>query len=164
MFNVKKGRKKRIILICAGGGHFNEIMQLEEMFVKYDYLLITERTPLMSAFKDSYNICFLKPRPMGKKRRLLFFISVVINFYQSMKLLFKHYPKVIITTGGPTAAPMCLLGKLLGVKIVFILSYARINSKALTADIVYPVVDKFIIQWQDVKHYYAKGIFLGGIY
>jgi beta-1,4-N-acetylglucosaminyltransferase len=53
---------------------------------------------------------------------------------------------------------------LLGVKVVFILSFARVNSRAKSADLIYKIADKFIIQWPDAKHNYSKGIYLGGIY
>jgi beta-1,4-N-acetylglucosaminyltransferase len=156
--------KRKIILICSGGGHFVEMLQLEEMFTKYDYLLVTEETKFTLFFKELYNISFIKPRPTGKKRGLSFLITLAMNLFLSIKLIAQHYPKAIISTGSHTAVPMCLLGHLLGIKIVFILSYARINSRAKAADIIYPIADRFIIQWPDAGANYEKGIFLGGVY
>ena len=72
--------------------------------------------------------------------------------------------KVVITTGSHTAVPICLLGKLLRVKIIWILSFARINTRARSASIVYPIADRFIVQWEPVQHLYPKSIYLGGIY
>ncbi len=156
--------KKKIILICSGGGHLAEILQLEEMFVKYDYVLITEKTPFTRFFSRLYNIRFIKSRPTGKKRSILFFTTLIVNFFLSVKLLFKHYPKVIISTGSETAVPMCFLGRLLGIKIVFILSFSRVNSGSKAADLIYPIADKFIVQWPDAKDNYKKAIFLGGVF
>ncbi|WP_439483326.1 hypothetical protein [Cyclobacterium plantarum] len=62
----------------------------------------------------------------------------------------------IITTGSHSSIPMCLLGKIARVKIIWILSYARMNSRAFSADIIYPIADKCIIQWPGVKKYYKK--------
>jgi len=158
----QKGRK--IILICSGGGHLVEMLQLEEMFARYNYLLITERTQFTAFFEESYNMSFIRPRPAGKKRRLLFLMTLAINLFLSVKLLVKHYPKAIISTGSHTAVPMCFLGRLLGIKIIFIHSYARVNSRAKASDIIYPIADKFIVQWPNVKTHYEKAIFLGGLY
>jgi beta-1,4-N-acetylglucosaminyltransferase len=161
---MKGVKKKKIILLCSGGGHLAEILQLQEMFTNYDYLLITENTPATSYLKHIYNIHFLKSRSNGKKRRAFFVATILINFFLSGRLLLKHFPKVIISTGSHTAIPMCLLGRLFGVKIVYILSYARIISREKTADIIYPIADRFIVQWPAAKLNYEKSIFLGGIF
>ena len=47
-------------------------------------------------------------------------------------------------------------------KIIYILSYARINSKAKAANIIYPIADEFIVQWESAQKLYPKSKFLGG--
>ncbi|RDV16847.1 polysaccharide biosynthesis protein [Pontibacter diazotrophicus] len=155
---------KKILLICSDGGHLAQILELKGMFEKYNYLLVTEQSPATLPLKDNFNVNYLQGRSKGKKRNIKFIVILLINFILSIKILIKHFPKVIITTGSHTALPMCLLGKLLGVKVVWILSFARVNSRAFSADLVYPVVDKFIVQWPHAKQHYKKSIYLGGIY
>ena len=157
-------RKKKIILICSDGGHLAQILELRELFLNYDYLIVTEESPATLPLKEKFNITYLKGRSKGQKRNLSFVISLIVNAFLSLKILIQHFPKAIITTGSHTAIPMCLLGKLFGAKVIWILSYARINSKAFSADIIYPIADKFIIQWPGVQKFYKKGIYLGGIY
>lgn len=159
-----KKKRKKIILICSNGGHLAQILELKELFLKYDYLLITEESPTTLPLKEKYNIKYLRSRSVGKKRDFNFFFSLLINLFLSLKILISHYPKVIITTGSHTALPMCFLGKLLAVKVVWILSFARISSRAFSADVAYPIVDKFIVQWPEVQKYYKKSVYLGGIY
>lgn len=155
---------KKIILICSDGGHLAQILELKEMFLNYNYLIVTEESPATIPLKDKYNIRYLKGRSKGKKRNLSFLFSLLINALLSLKILIQHFPRAIITTGSHTAIPMCFLGKLSGVKIIWILSYARINSRAFSADIIYPIADKFIIQWPGVQKFYKKAVYLGGIY
>lgn len=157
-------KKTKIILVCSGGGHLAEMLQLEEMFTRYDYLMVTENTEYTSFFKEQYNMRFIKARSAGKKRRFRFLMTLIANTFLSLKLLINHYPKVIISTGSHTAIPMCLLGRLFGIKIVFILSYARVHSRAKAADIIYPIADRFILQWPEGKNNYEKAVFVGGLY
>lgn len=157
-------KKKKIMLICSNGGHLAQILELEELFIKYDYLLVTEEAPSTLPLKEKYNIRYLKARSKGKKRNLNFLSTLFFNSLLSIKLLVKHFPKAIITTGSHTAIPMCILGKLSGIKIIWILSFARVDSRAFSADIVYPLTNKFIVQWPDAQKYYKKSIYLGGIY
>ena len=156
--------KKKIILICSDGGHLAQILELEEWFTKYNYLLVTEISPSTLKLRDNYNIKYLKNRSKGKNRKLSFYWNLFINFFISLKIIFSHFPKVIITTGSHTALPMFLIGKLLNIKLIWILSFARIKSKAASANIIYPLVDKFIVQWPDMVKHYKKAIYLGKIY
>lgn len=152
------------MLICSDGGHLAQILELKDMFSTYDYLLVTEKTPATILLKDAYNIAYLRGRSKGKNRKLGFFIMLFVNVILSLKFLIQHYPKTIITTGSHTAVPMCFLGKVLGCKVIWILSFARVNSRAFSASIVYPIADKFIVQWPEAKKAYEKSIYLGGIY
>lgn len=140
-----------------------QILELKELFVQYDYLLVTEKTEATISLKSKYNVCFLKSRPRGG-RNLKFWLSIFFNLFLSLKILFTHYPKVIITTGSHTAVPMCFLGKLFFVKVVWILSFARIDTKAKSASLVYPIADKFIVQWESAQKLYPKSTYVGGIY
>ena len=157
-------KDKKIILICSDGGHLAQILELKDMFLEYDYLIVTEESPATLPLKEKYNIKYLKGRSKGQRRNIAFFYSLIVNTFLSLKILTNHFPKAIITTGSHTAIPMCLLGKLTGAKIIWILSYARMSSRAFSADIIYPLADKFIIQWPGVQKFYKKGIYLGGIY
>ena len=157
-------KKKKIILICSDGGHLAQILELEPMFLKYDYLLITEETEATKSLKHKYNMYFLKSRSEGKDRSFLFFLTLGINLLLSLKILLTHFPKAIITTGSHTAVPICILGKFLRIKIIYILSFARISTRAKSADFVYLFADKFIVQWPLVQKLYPNSIYLGGIY
>lgn len=158
-----KRNKRKIILICSDGGHLAQMLELKDLFLQYDYLLITEKTAATFSLKKTYNIRFLRQRSDGK-RTFKFWFIVIANFFLSLKLLISHFPKVIITTGSHTAVPMCLLGKLFRRKIVWILSFARINSKEKSASLIYPLTDRFIVQWETAQPLYPKSIFLGGLY
>lgn len=157
-------KKKKIILICSDGGHLAQMLELKVLFENYDYLLITEGTESTFPLKEKYNIRYLKSRPSGGKRSVAFLLSLFQNLFLSVKLLLSHFPKTVITTGSHTAVPMCLLAKVFRVKVVWILSFARINTRAKSADFIYPLADKFIVQWQSAQKLYPKSIFLGGIY
>ncbi len=152
------------MLVSSDGGHLAQILELKDMFTGYDYLLVTEKTPATLFLKETLNVRYLKKRSGNHKRGIQFFFVLLLNSLRSLRLLAQHFPKVIITTGSHTAVPICILGKIIGVKIVWILSFARVNSRAFAADLIYPIADKFIIQWPEVQNYYKKGIYLGGIY
>lgn len=151
-------------MICSDGGHLAQILELRDFFLRYNYLIVTEKSEATIGLREKYNVKFLRHRPTGNNRGIRFWWSLLVNLCLSAKFLLIHRPKIIITTGSHTAVPMCLLGKIFLVKIVWILSFARITSKAKSASLIYPIADKFIVQWPQVQKMYPKSIFLGGIY
>ena len=42
------------MFISSTGGHLNEMMQLKELFNKYDYYIVTEKTKSNLYLKDKY--------------------------------------------------------------------------------------------------------------
>ncbi|WP_273566609.1 hypothetical protein [Maribacter halichondriae] len=67
MSEKQEVKKKKIILICSNGGHLAQILELKGLFVKYDYLLVTEESPTTLPLREKYNIKYLKARSKGKK-------------------------------------------------------------------------------------------------
>ncbi|MCE7053282.1 hypothetical protein LZF95_01250 [Algoriphagus sp. AGSA1] len=159
-----RDQKRKILLVCSDGGHLAQILELKELFENYDYLLVTEKAPSTLPLAKHYNVKFVHARPEGKNRKLGFYLSLLINSFTSLRIFLSHRPKVIITTGSHTAVPFCLLGKLMGIKVVWILSYARINSKAASANLIYPIADRFLVQWPTMKNLYKDSIYMGSIY
>ena len=76
----------------------------------------------------------------------------------------KYRPDYIITTGVHTAGPMCCIGKILGSKIIYIETFANMVTKTVTGRMLYPISDKFIVQWESMKKLYPNADFGGWIF
>ena len=86
------------------------------------------------------------------------------NTFLAIKVLHKEKPDLIISSGAAVAVPFFYLGKLRGAKTVYIEVFDRIDKSTLTGKLVYPVTDKFIVQWEEMKKVYPKAINLGSIF
>lgn len=150
----------KICFTASSGGHLVEISQLKKMVEKYDAFLVTELC-------DNEETGFCKKVYFLDQvnRKELFFVPKFLKmFYRSYRILKKENPDVIISTGALMTYPFCLLGKILGKKIVYIESFARTQNGSLTGRLVYPFADVFIVQWKRLKRVYPKSIYLGGIF
>ena len=159
-----KNKDKRVIFISSTGGHFNELLQLESMFNKYDYHIIVEKDKTNENLKNKYGkrINYL---PYGTRAKL--FKYIFIFTYIILKSIFyyiKYRPHVIITTGTHTAVPMCYLGHLFGTKVIFIETFANRSKPSLSGRMTYPIADLFIVQWDEMKKYYPKAVDGGSIF
>lgn len=152
----------KVLFASSAGGHLDEILQLKELRNKYEYLIVTENLESTKSLRNKYNVKYIKPDVMGRGLKHIW--NIFINFFLSFVILINFKPKVIITTGSHTAFPICVVGKLCGIKIIYILSYARVNSKAKTANLVYPFSDLFLVQWKSAQELYPKSIYRGGLF
>ena len=155
-------KKKRVMFISSVGGHLTQMLQLKEIFNDYDYRLVTEKTDVTVNMKDKYKLSFLK---YGSRKYLLKYIFVSIyNIIKSFCLFIKYNPSVIVTTGTHTAVVMCYLGFLFKRKVIYIESFAKRTSPTLTGRIVYRISSVFVVQWEEMKKFYPKAVYWGGIY
>lgn len=155
---------KKVMFISSTGGHLTELMQLSKLFNKYDYHIVTEKTKSNLVLKDKYKekINFLI---FGTKDHILTYpFKLIANCFISLYIYLKIHPDYIITTGAHTAGPMCCIGKIFGTRIIYIETFANIISKTVTGRLLYPISDKFIVQWENMNKLYPNSTFGGWIF
>ena len=155
---------KKVLFIASTGGHLNELMQLKDMFNYYDYHLVTEKTNSNKYLKKEYGkkINYLI---YGTKHHMLKYpFKLLINCFISLFIYLRFRPDYIITTGTHTAGPMCLIGKIFGSRVIYIETFANMVTKTATGKLLYPVADKFIVQWKSMKKLYPDSDFGGWIF
>ena len=156
--------KKRVMFIASTGGHLEELLQLKEMFSKYEYSLITEKTKSNMYLKDIYKnkVHYLI---YGTKHHFITYpFKLLSNCFLSLFYYFKYRPDYIITTGVHTAGPMCCIGKIFGSKIIYIETFANMVTKTSTGKLLYPISDQFIVQWESMKELYPNSVYGGWIF
>lgn len=87
--------------------------------------------------------------------------KLATTFFQSLKILRKEKPSVIISTGAAAAIPVLFAGKILRVKIVYIESIAAVNRPASAGKVAYAISDLFIVQWRSLLKFYKKAVYGG---
>ena len=145
------------------GGHLEQLLGLTDIIEKYDSYIVTERNGTTENLREHWSNVFLLPY-ISRNYIIGFLISYLKLLVRTIKLYLKIKPDIIITTGTGCTIPMCFLGKLLGSKIIFIETFARVKSKTLSGRICYYIADVFVVQWRDLKRIYPNSIYLGHIY
>ena len=158
---------KKVMFISSTGGHLDELLQLSSMFDKYDYYIVTEKTKSNLSLKDKYNnrVGYLVYGSYTTTlHKLNYPFKLLFNTFKSLFIYLKVRPKYIVSTGAHTAGPMCLIGHLLGSKIIFIETFANSKSKSKTGSLVYKFADLFIVQWESMLELYPNAVYGGWIF
>lgn len=163
--DVNKLSRKKVMFISSTGGHLNELLMLKSMFNKYNYFLITENTASNKNLKNKYGKKKVGFLVYGTRKHIFSYIfKIIFNSFKSLYYFIKIRPSFIVSTGAHTAGPMCLIGHLLGAKIIFIETFANSETKTITGSLVYKFADLFIVQWESMLENYPNAVFGGWIY
>ena len=143
---------KKVMFIASMGGHLTELLQMKKLFKYYDYMLVTEKHKSTINLKEEYN----------DKVKYLFVIP--INIIKSIIYFLKFKPDVVVTTGAHTSVVMCYLAKIFKKKVIYIESFANIETRTLTGRLVYKIADVFIVQWKSLLKLYPNAKYEGWIF
>ena len=150
----------KICLIASSGGHFEQVIMLKPLVQKYSGFVVTEKTNYNIAI-DFANLYYLK---QVNRNEFGLFWFMIQNLIKSLIIFIKEKPDVVISTGALATIPMCIFTKLFRKKLIFIESFAKINSPSLTGKLIYKYADQFYVQWEKMLSVYPNAIYKGGIY
>jgi UDP-N-acetylglucosamine:LPS N-acetylglucosamine transferase len=138
----------KLALICSHGGHLTEMSILLPAFEEHEYFFVTyrcARTEKLAESKSTYLLSNIGTNPWRMTLALL----------KAVHILIKEHPDMIISTGSEIAIPFSWVGKILGMRVVYIESWCRVRTRSGTGPLVYPVADLFLVQWPEVLRLYG---------
>lgn len=148
----------KICLVGSSGGHLAHLNMLKPFWRENERFWVTfDKEDARSILKDEK----MYPCHFPTNRNIK---NLIKNTFLAIKVLKKEKPDVIISSGAAVAVPFFYIGKLFGAKTVYIEVFDRIDKPTVTGKLVYPVTDKFIVQWEEMKKVYPKAINLGSIF
>jgi beta-1,4-N-acetylglucosaminyltransferase len=155
----KKGETEmKVCLVGSSGGHLTHLYMLKPFWQNKERFWVTfDKEDARSLLKDEKMYpCYY---PTNRSIKAFF-----INLRVAWKVLRKEKPDLIISSGAAVAVPFFYLGKMMGMKTIYIEVFDRVDKPTLTGKLVYPITDKFIVEWEEMKKIYPKAINLGSIF
>jgi beta-1,4-N-acetylglucosaminyltransferase len=138
----------KICIVSSCGGHLTEIRLLRAIYHTYEHFyVINERIPLPEDMMGK--TYFIR----HSERDWLFFV----NLWEAWRILTREKPSIILSAGAGLAVPFALVGKIFGIRNVFIESFARVHAPSLTGRIMYVLADRFFYQWRSLASSYPRG-------
>jgi UDP-N-acetylglucosamine:LPS N-acetylglucosamine transferase len=150
-----KWYKSDLCVISSAGGHLSEAIEaLSQTTVKKFYVTYgEEHARKRLADEEAY---FVEDPHTS-------ILKYMKNFFQSLILMLKKRPRVVFSTGSGIALATCIIGRLLGAKIVFLESGARITAPSKTGKLMYHIADVFIVQWKPLLKYFPNALYAGSL-
>ena len=153
-------KKTKVCFAASTGGHYEQLLMLKPLMEKYDSFVITEET-LYKAEVKGQKMYYMK---MVNRKEASFVPRMMVNVCRSLCIYLREKPDAVICTGVLAMIPICLIAKLMGKKLIYIESFAKVTSPTLTGKLLYRFADQFYVQWPQMLEIYPKAIYMGGIY
>ena len=148
--------------MASGGGHFQELCGLADLAERYDHILISTDVNKALAhacpFRHVYQI-----DEVGQGQWKGSPFRILGTFWKVLRILRRERPGLVISTGAGIAVPGFLAAKLLGIRTVYIESYARVESLSLAGRVCYHLADRFLVQHACLASRLPRAVYAGAV-
>lgn len=148
----------KVCLVGSSGGHLTHLYMLKPFWQDKDRFWVTfDKEDARSLLTGER----VYPCHYPTNRNLK---NLIRNTVVAIKVLRKEKPDLLISSGAAVAVPFFYIAKLMGKKLIYIEVFDRIDKPTMTGKMVYPIADRFIVQWEEMKGVYPKAVNLGSIF
>jgi UDP-N-acetylglucosamine transferase subunit ALG13 len=149
----------KICLASSGGGHLRQLLSIEQVYANRDHFFVVSRSALSESVARSRRCFFVDDTALGKLTRSpKAWWSLAANLANSLWVLAKERPDVILSTGAGAALCTLLMGRLFGCKVVFLETFAHSRTPSLTGRLVSPLAHAHLVQWESLKAMFPRAV------
>jgi len=149
-------QQPRVMLVCSPGGHLLQMFALRSAWEHLPHAWVTLPAADTSSLLARESVIY----GHGPTNRSL--SNLVRNIRLAAGVLIRRRPDVMLSTGGGITVPFFVLGRLLGVRLVYVESLTRITGLSLTGRLVHPFCDYTFVQWPTAVSD-ASTLYVGGL-
>lgn len=139
----------KVCIVSSCGGHLAEAREFKPAYQCYEHFYVLNDK--VSVPSDMRGLTYTITHSERDWR-------LIINIYEAFLILRSERPSVILSTGAGPAVPFALVGRLLlGSRIIFVETVARIERPSLTGRLMYWLAHDFFYHWPAQGKYFPKG-------
>jgi UDP-N-acetylglucosamine:LPS N-acetylglucosamine transferase len=147
--------RPRVLLVGSSGGHLAQLMGLREWWQDLERAWVTFRT------EDALG------HLAGERVAWAYFpttrnvVNLVRNTGLAWRTMRSFKPDVVVSTGAGVALPFFVLGRMTGVRTVYVEVFDRVDSSTLTGRLCRPFTDLMLVQWPEQSGLYRGAVVAG---
>ena len=147
--------KPRALLVCSSGGHLDQLVMLLPAMTQFDLAVATfDKPDAVDKVRDLRTYWLAWPTNRNVK-------NLLRNLVRAWFCLRRERPELIVSSGAAPAVPFFYLSRMFGSVTIFIECFDRVDMETLTAKLVRPVTDHYIVQWHSQLAGWPRRTMLG---
>lgn len=147
----------RLCLVASSGGHLLQLVSLREAWQTCERVWVTFPEEDARTLLEGEHVIWAH-YPTNRNLK-----NLVKNLWLAWRVLRQERPQAVLSTGAGVAVPFLWVGRLLGIRTVYIESLTRVETLSLSGQLVYPWVHRFFVQWPDLLSRYPKALYGGRV-
>jgi UDP-N-acetylglucosamine:LPS N-acetylglucosamine transferase len=147
----------RALLVCSPGGHLQQMLALRPAWEEMERSWATLHGPDSDYLLAGEEVDFCH----GPTNRSL--LKLLRNLPLAWRVLRQRRPDAILSTGAGLAVPFFLVGRMLGIRLVYVESVTRTESISLSGRLVYPLAHRFFAQWPESAAKLRRAEYAGSV-
>jgi UDP-N-acetylglucosamine:LPS N-acetylglucosamine transferase len=150
-----QARTGPVLLVGSSGGHLAQLLALRSWWGDRERAWVTFPTPDAKSQLAGERVAWAY-HPTTRN-----IPNLIRNAGLAFRLLSRHKPAVVLSTGAGVAVPFFVLGWLRGIPTVYLEVYDRIDSPTLTGRLCRPFARLFLVQWEEQRSFYPGAVVVG---
>ncbi|NAZ70749.1 PssD/Cps14F family polysaccharide biosynthesis glycosyltransferase [Vibrio toranzoniae] len=155
-------KDKKILFVFGEGGHREQMTRLCK-HIDYNYLDsismvdsvgisqgISSREYVVPKVRDKYSVGLVKT-----------ISNCIDNFSLLFNIAFKYKVSLVVSTGPGICILPSLFFRILGVRVVYIETWCRFETRSITGRIMHFFATDFYVQNKELLHLYSKAKYSG---
>jgi len=133
-------QRRRVLLASSAGGHLAQLCRLEPWYRHCDVRWATFELPDARSLLAGADVVWAY-HPTTRSVR-----NLIRNTWLAIREIRSTRPDLIVSSGAAIAVPFFWIGKLYGAKTIYLEVIDRFDTRTMTARLVSPVTDAFVVQ------------------
>ena len=147
----------KLCLVASSGGHLMQLVSLRAAWEAHERFWVTFLKEDARTLLEGERVMWAH-HPTNRNLK-----NLAKNLWLAWCVLRRERPDAIISTGAGVAVPFLWVGRLLGVRTIYIESLSRIERLSLSGKLVYPIVHRFFVQWPELVACYPRAVYGGQV-
>lgn len=134
----------KVLIVCSSGGHLAQALALRPWWGDHDRMWVTGPTPdARMKLRGEQAIACHWPTQRSIP-------NLLRNARLARRVLRDYRPDVVFSTGAAVAVPFIWQAHSVGARSIYLETVDRIDKPSLSGRLVYPVVDEYLTQWEQL--------------
>lgn len=141
--------KRKLLAIASGGGHWIQLLRLRPAFDEYEMVFVS----MLESYAEQVAPSRFHVVPDASRFDIKGFAPV---FFKALRIILKERPAAIVTTGSAPMLAFIVLGRLFGIRTLWIDSIANSERMSSSGRMARKLAHRCISQWPEVAR--AEGV------
>lgn len=152
-----------VLLVCSTGGHLLQLLALREAWEDESRLWVTFDKSDARALLRTERVVYASG-PTNRSFGLTAAANTLRNLRLAWRVVGRHRPAVVLTTGAGVAVPFAWVGRLRGARVVYVESFTRIDGPSFSCRLIAPVAARIYGQWPEFATAVRRARYAGNVF